>query len=101
MDKLKVQERFESAEINQKWPGWFRRLILWIEKDLYFKISKRINWLLDRIGNNSDFEIIKDGNVKGEDGNWRLKIDASGNLIIQENISGTWTDSGWKLDRSP
>ncbi len=93
MDKLKVQERFESGEIDeQEWPGWFRRLVLWIEKDIFFKVSKRTNWLQDRIGNDSDFEIIKDGSDKGDDGNWRLRISGD-DLVIEKRVSSSWVET--------
>jgi hypothetical protein len=102
VDKLPVQKKFESGEAEEKkWPGWFERVLLWLEKENFYKISKRINFLLSRVNNNK-LEIVADGNTgEGQDGNWKLTTDASGNLIIQENISGTWTDSGWKLKRSP
>lgn len=100
MDKLKVNEKFESGKLDEL-PSWGKRLLIWIERDTFFKVSKRINFLLSRVNDNK-LEIVAPGNTgEGQDGNWKFTIDASGNLIIQENILGTWTDSGWKLDRSP
>ena len=38
---------------------------------------------------NETLEIIKDGNVEGDDDNWRLVV-VGNNLEIQVKISGNW-----------
>ena len=39
---------------------------------------------------NETVEIIKDGNVEGDDDNWRLVV-VGNNLELQVKISGNWT----------
>jgi len=100
LEFLKDQEKFGTGyEKGDDLEVFSEDLLSFIERRIFNRISKRVNYLLNRINDNK-VEIIPDANNKDEDGNWRLKTDSSGNLIIQENISGTWTDSGWKLDRS-
>ena len=93
MDKLKVEERFETGEIESKdWPNWFRRVILWIEKDIFKKISVRINFLLSRV-NDQKLEIVADGNTdENQDGNWRWRVDGD-DLVAEKRINGTWVET--------
>ncbi len=93
MEHLKDTEKFgvgykEGDELE----GFSEELLSWIERRIYNKISKRVNFLLTRV-NGQKLEIIADGNSdEDEDGNWKIII-SSGNLIVQKRISGTWITS--------
>lgn len=102
MEFLKETEKFGTKfKKGDDLQGFLGKLLSFIERKFFFRISQRVNYLLKRVNDNK-LEIIPDANSdKDTDGNWKFTTDTSGNLIIQENISGTWTDSGWKLDRSP
>ena len=102
MEFLKETEKFkEKFKKGDDLTLYLGKLISFIERTFFYRISQLVNYLLKRVNDNK-VEIIPDANSdKDTDGNWRFKTDTNGNLIIQENISGTWTDSGWKLDRSP
>ena len=102
MDYLKETENFGvNYQKDEDLGEFFGRLISFIERRIYKRIIQRVNFLLTRVNDNK-VEIIPDGNSdKGKDGNFRFTIDSSGDLIIEENINGTWTDTGWKLKRSP
>ena len=91
MDKLKTTEQFPAAKEDEKLPEYSARLLRWIEKELFFRISSRINFLLN-IAQDGTFEIIVDGNTDGDDGNWRIDI-SSGDWIIQKRESGAWVDA--------
>jgi hypothetical protein len=40
---------------------------------------------------NAELELVADGNSGwDEDGNWRLRIDSSGDLVIEVRDSGSW-----------
>ena len=42
---------------------------------------------------NAKLEIVADGNTQfDQDGNWRLRIDSSGHLVIEVRDSGSWTE---------
>jgi hypothetical protein len=65
------------------------QLVLWIKRSIYRIFSRRVNWLLDRIKDDT-IEIVQADQEIATDGNWRLFI--SGNdLLIQRLESGTWT----------
>ena len=66
------------------------KLVSFLERKVFNRISKRVNFLLKRVNDNK-LEIVADGNSdKNEDDNWRF-IESSGNLLVQKRISGTWT----------
>ena len=102
MEFLKGSENFGTGyKKGEDLESFFAKMISFLERRIFNRISKRVNYLLKRV-NDGKVEIIPDGtNDKDTDGNWRLTTDTNGNLIIQENISGTWTDTGWILERSP
>lgn len=96
IEKMPVFRRFPPEKGHSK-------LVMWIENKIYKPVSRRINWLLDRITTGA-IEIVADGNVPGDDDNWRLKIadaaDAAaenlvdvGDLLVQRRISGVWKTS--------
>jgi AAA15 family ATPase/GTPase len=39
----------------------------------------------------SGMELLKPGNEAGDDGNWLIVVDSSGNLIFKQKVSGIWT----------
>jgi len=82
IEKMPVFKKF-PAEPKQS------RLVRWIENEIYKIVSRRINWLLDRVFSEG-IEIIPEGNKPGDDDNWRIIV-VSGDLRIQKLISGTWT----------
>jgi hypothetical protein len=77
---------------------YLKKQIKWIE-ELNDEITKRVNWLIGLMSGDG-LELIKPGNVKGGDGNAKLVVDSSGDLKIQFRVSGTWTDTGFKLKGS-
>ena len=99
MDKLKAAEFFPAAREGEELPEYSARLLRWIEKELYYRISKRINFLLDR-SNDNFFEFVKDGNLPGENGNWRIIADSAGDLKLQHLESGIWINRGFKYKGS-
>lgn len=93
IEKMPVFKKFPAKEEQN-------RLVQWIENKIYKPVSRRINWLLDRVTSGA-IEIIADGNGPGEDDNWRLKIaDAAdvaagqaiqiNELLVQRRISSVW-----------
>lgn len=41
----------------------------------------------------AEIELVADGNAGfDQDGNWRIRIDSSGDLVIELRDSGTWTE---------
>jgi hypothetical protein len=41
---------------------------------------------------NAELELLAPGNTAfDQDGNWRIRIDPSGHLVIEVRSSGTWT----------
>ncbi len=93
IDKMPVFKKFPAKKEQS-------RLVMWIGNKIYKIVSRRINWLLDRV-QSGGLEIIAEGNEPGDDGNWLLKIadaadEAAGNvtaandLLVQRRISGVW-----------
>lgn len=70
-------------------------LVSFIERRVYNKIAKRVNFLLTRV-NDQKFEFVADGNDdKDQDGNLRI-INSGGNFLFQkrngDSETGTWDD---------
>ena len=84
IDKMPVIKKFPAQKEQS-------RLVLWIENKIYRIISRRINWLLDRVLSEG-IEIIPEGNEPGDDGNWRIIV-VSGDLTFQKRISSIWEDA--------
>jgi hypothetical protein len=69
---------------------YINKLKNWIE-DLNAEQTKRTNWILTKVSK-SIFELIHPDNKDvDQDGNFKLEINSSGNLIFQYRESGTWT----------
>ncbi|KKL11191.1 hypothetical protein LCGC14_2548290 [marine sediment metagenome] len=92
MEYLKNLEDFGTAfKEGENLEGFFSKLVSFLERKVFNRISKRVNFLLTRI-NDQKLEIIADGNTdKNENGNWRIS-ESSGDLIIEKRVSGTWTE---------
>ena len=72
---------------NEDLEGFFEKLLSWIERRIFNRISKRVNFLLTRV-NDQKLEIIADGNNdKDQEGNWREII--SGDDLIKQRYDGT------------
>lgn len=50
----------------------------------------RERWTPDKL--NTELEIVASGNSENEADNWRIIISGD-DLIIQRNVSGTWTNA--------
>ena len=68
------------------------RLVMWIENKIYKIISRRINWLLDRITSDG-IELIPEGSEPGDDGNWRIIV-VGNDLQFQRRVAGVWEFAG-------
>ena len=98
MEHLKETERFKIFEEGNDLVDFLREFVIWVE-GLHSDKVERINWLLNRVAGDS-VELVKPGNLIGDDGNARIIVDANGDVKIQLKVSGTWTDTGWKLKGS-
>ncbi len=98
MEHLKETERFKIYEEGDDLVDFLRKLVIWLE-NLHSDKVKRINWLLNRVAGDK-IELVKPGNLIGDDGNVRIIVDAAGDVKIQLKVSGTWTDTGWKVKMS-
>lgn len=87
-----IVEKQDFSNIDEKVStDLIGRLVDWIQRQNYYPVAKRLNYLLLRV-NDDKVEITPEGNEVNEDGNWRFFIDSNGDLIIQKRVSGTWTN---------
>ncbi|KKK65808.1 hypothetical protein LCGC14_2970400, partial [marine sediment metagenome] len=89
IEKLPVFDDFPAEKGQSK-------IVLWIKNKIFAPISRRINWLLDRVLSEG-FEIIPDGNEPGDNGNWRIIV-SSGDWKVQKRVSDVWVDSYLTVD---
>lgn len=68
-------------------------------EQMWYVFAERINFLVDRVLASS-VEIIKPGNVVGDNGNWRVTCDSNGDLTQYHKESGTWVYRGKKTKGS-
>ena len=94
MDKLVTSKEFPDPRPDEKLEDYMPRYTRWITKELYSRNAFAINFLLSA-ANNGFYEFIKDGNVAGDDGNWRIVI-VGDNLIAQRRESSAWVQRGFK-----
>lgn len=93
MENLKDLENFgaefkEGDDIEE----FLGKLIPYIERRVFNRISKRVNFLLTRV-NDQKIELVADGNNdKDKNDNWRI-IESSGDLIFQKRISDAWVNA--------
>ena len=46
---------------------------------------------LRKVVENAELELVAEGNAGfGEDGNWRIRIDSSGDLVVEVREGGSW-----------
>lgn len=93
MEYLKNTENFGATfKEERNVTDYLAKFISFVERRIFNRISKRVNFLLKRV-NDQKLEIIADGNSdKNEDDNWRI-IESNGDLLVQKRIGGTWTTS--------
>lgn len=92
MEYLKDAEKFGiTFKEGEDLEDFFSKLLSFLERKIFNRTSKRVNFLLTRI-NDQKLEIIADGNTdKNENGNWRIS-ENSGDLVIEKRVSETWTE---------
>ncbi len=92
MEHLKDTENFGMAfKEGEDLEGFFSKIISFLERRIFNRISKRVNFLLKRV-NDEKLEIIASGESdKDQDGNWRIR-ETSGDLVIEKRVSGTWVE---------
>ena len=95
MDKLVTSKEFPDPGPEETLQEYAPKLIRWITKELYSRNAFAINFLLS-VANDNFLEIIKEGNVAGGDGNWKIDI-STGDFIVAERVSGAWVDA-FKVD---
>lgn len=88
MEHLKDTEKFIVYKEEEDLPTYVSKLVSWIERFIFNRISKRVNWVLDRQKDDS-FEITKDGNTIGEEGNWRRRIDGD-DFVTERHDGSDW-----------
>ncbi len=91
MDKLVTSKEFPDPRPGEKLEEYMPRYTRWITKELYSRMAFAINFLLS-VSNDNIIEIIKDGNVAGGDGNWKIDI-STGDFVVAERVSGAWVDA--------
>ena len=107
MEHLKDKEKFRIIKENEEQPPhfegkettpyfkksvlvrYFEKLIFWLEVHIYNRIAKRVNWLLDRMKDDS-FEITKDGYPINSNGNFKIEREGD-NWEVKIKSGGTWT----------
>lgn len=93
MDNLKDTEKFKVYKKDEDLPIYISKLVSWIERFIFNRISKRVNWLLTRVFQNY-YEIISPDNTEREqDGNWRIRNDGT-DLKAEKRESGSWVNKG-------
>lgn len=84
---MRLQEEKQLPEFKGK-----QRIILeWIWR----KIVQKLNDV--RV---SSIELIKPGNVEGDDDNWRWAVNSNGDLVSEHKESGSWVERGQKTSGS-
>lgn len=90
MEHLKDTENFGTVyKEGEDLETFFSKFISFVERRIFNRISKRVNWILDRQKDDT-FEITKSGNAIDSNGNWRFSIDGD-DLKVERKVSGTWT----------
>jgi hypothetical protein len=93
MENLKDTEKFVIYKKGEDLPRYISKLVSWIERFVFNRIPKRVNWLLDRVFQNH-YEIISPNNTgREQDGNWRIRNDGT-NIKVERRESGTWVNKG-------
>ena len=94
MEHLKDTENFgEAFKEKDDLVKFLGKLVSWIERRIFNRISKRVNWLLDRTNDNYIEIIAPDNTGKEQDDNWRLRNDGT-DLKAEKRESGSWVNKG-------
>ncbi len=94
MEYLKDTENFgETYKKDDDLERFFWKLLSWIERRIFGRISKRVNFVLKRVQDSRIELIAPDNNDKNQDGNWAIEVDSNGDLIFEKRVSGTWTEA--------
>lgn len=91
----RIQETVQLPEFQGK-----QRIAL---ERFFNKVILRINFIVDRIievDTETGLEIIKPGNNAGDDGNWFVTVDSTGDLLFRHKESGSWVRRGPKFKGS-
>lgn len=70
---------------------------------MYSVIAERLNFILDRVievDGETGLEIIKPDNDAGDDDNWFVTVDSTGDFLFKHKESGTWVRRGPKYKGS-
>lgn len=88
MEYLKNVENFGVGyKDGENLETFFSKLVSFLERRVFNRVSKRVNFLLTRI-NDQKIEIVADGNNdKEQTGNWREII--SGDDLLKQRYDGT------------
>ncbi len=101
MENLKDTEKFIVYKKEEDLPNYISKLVSWIERMVFNRISKRVNFLLGRVGDNH-FEMILPTNTgKEQDGNVRLTFDSNNDVKMQYYGNDQWNDTGFVWDVTP
>ncbi len=93
MQHLKDKEKFVIYKEEEDLPLYVSKFVSWVERFIFNRISKRVNWTLDRLKDDT-LELTKSNQAIDTAGNWRFNINGD-DLEVQRNVSGTWT-TVWK-----
>ena len=88
-----TSKEFPDPQPGEKLEDYMPRYTRWITKELYSRMAFAINFLLS-VANDDFLEIIKDGNVAGDDGNWRFLI-VGDDIQLEHRESGVWQRRGF------
>lgn len=97
MEHLKDKEKFIVYKEEEDLPRYVSKFVSWVERMIFNRVSKRINWILDRQKDDT-LEITKSDNAIDVNGNWRFSINGD-DLEVERNVSGTWT-TVWRFKGS-
>ncbi len=95
MEHLKDLENFgiPFKEGEDDVEEFLNELVSFVERRVFNRVSKRVNFLLTRI-NDQKVEIVADGNSdKDEDNNWRTRVNANGDFVFEKRVSGAWVEA--------
>lgn len=98
MEHLKDTEKFGVGyKEGENLEGFFAKLVSFLERRIFNRISKRVNWILDRQKDDT-LEITKSDNAIETVGNWRFNI--SGDDLIVQRYNRTSWDTVWEYKGS-
>ncbi len=92
MEYLKDTENFGVGyKQGEDLETFFSKLISFLERRVFNRVSKRVNFLLKRV-NDQKLEIIAtDNDDKDQNDNWRIR-ETGGDLVIEKRVSSVWTE---------